>query len=320
MADSVCDIFDVFCEEKISAIASDWPDHIWVVACRHRDHTSNQELTWDRINHFVFAQPISGASEVGHCKSQSEFDALLIALTAEKGSGQDAILLSRYLELGFALQLTIADGDCAPDTVAIQESRNRSLHIWTAIRHEVSDSLKTLAAEPWFQSCFQCCQEWQPPVIEEIIDLEEGADQLVGAGKDDVGTGTLAAAESCPPGLLESVLASTSAVAAPSPLAPAVAAPSFLVGIAQPDETTPKLAESSPPPLPPPDDDSGDESEYADLVVPVESENIEPSDAVVLHWAMSRTSKGAEVLAISDCSADMANIIALEELIQIRRE
>ena len=320
MADTACDLFDVFVHPDIRAISLDWPDHIWVVACRHGDHATSEALTWDRVTHFVFAQPINDTTDVGHCKSHSDVEPLLAAICEKECTGQDAVLISRYLDLGFAVALTVDDGDCACDTIAICKSRIRNFLTWCSIRQITSLSMKTLASEPWFRDCFQACQEWQPPVLVDEISLEEVEDELADAGKPDLGTGALGFAESCPAGLMDAVLGS-SPLPAPAPLASADVSASVPVGIAQPDETKPAIEEK--PPLPPPHDSlehsSGDDSEDSDCV-PTISEKLEPSDAVVLHWALSRTPRGQEILEISDSTADMANIIALEELIQMRRE
>ena len=69
-----------------------------------------------------------------------------------------------YARLGFHIYFTAAQGDCAPDSIALDLGFGSTPLVWKQIRAEVADSMFDLRHTHWFRECFQACQEFDDAV------------------------------------------------------------------------------------------------------------------------------------------------------------
>ena len=292
-AGNVIDLYETFAAPEIFAVSRSWTDTIFVVACRCGYYESGDE-SWDKVNHFVHALPMANVTVASAGLSLADFKAAH-AMSMEDCSSEEADLVSKYLDRGYAVQLTVSDGNCACDTIAIHETSPRTILTWGKTRQLCRDTMIQLSGEQWFQDVFQVAGEWEAPKpVEGVISVEDKP-----AGD--------CAENDCNKPLLESL----------SDLFDAPIIEAFL--------------EQPPPPLPPPlgDPDAPlssaveDDSEEEELELEHEPQKpLEPSDAVVLTWALRRTTQGNTLLSDhgEPTDQDVSNIIALEDLIQLRRE
>ena len=102
---------------------------------------------------------MTAETAIGTSLSPADFEsavAKMLLSTPECCSHENALLISKYLDWGYAVQLTGATGECAVDTIAIDTSRARSQVTFRAVRNLTSDTMVSLSGEPWFQDAFQC--------------------------------------------------------------------------------------------------------------------------------------------------------------------
>ena len=291
---NVCDLFSTLCTPEIAAQSTQWTSRIWVIACRCGEYHEVIDSV-DRANHFVYALPMTETTDEGHSFSEADFqNHISLCLQAVNCSDQEAILISSYLEWGYAVQLTRSDGDCAIDVIAIHKSCARNGANFISIRNTTYDAMIGLADQTWFQQAFQVAGEWNPPpnappASDQASDVSDDSDEDKDHGEDNVASGD-----------------------GPTPPLPAA---SDAEAAAEPTDSLDEgaiameAAES--------DSDSILSDEPHELSAPVD-----PSDAVVLKWGMSRTDKGRELLDGYGAAteSDVRNIIALEELIELRRQ
>ena len=267
--DYVCDVFCVFCSPEILEISSQWASTVYVIACLCGNRGDIDHTSWATVNHFVHAYPLNANVGVvdltlsGEAHKAKFDDYLSMCLSADSVSFADAKLISSYLDWGWALQLTVEDGDCGINVMAIHKTLPLTASTFRAERLRLSSAQRALADEEWYKAVFECCQEWQKPAAVAEAKLE----------KKDLGELDADANSSEPP-------------------------------VASEHEPS----------------DSDSESSVVDQPN-ANDEPAGPSDAVVLSWAMKKTQKGSELLEDhgepDEC--DVQNIIALEELIELRK-
>ena len=307
-----CDVIDIFCAPEIAEQASSWDSCIWVVGCQ-AGHAPESDFHCGKVNHFVHALPTRPETAAGTRLTQQDFEnALDKACTSNLTvSSGDCNLLLQYLDWGYALLLTIDDGDCACDTIAVYESTDRTPLYYKRTRDITADAMDTLSYEHWFQEAFRSCQEWEPA-------KEAGAVVCIDAETDGCEGGI---SSSSAPAL--TVDAPMGAAAVQSVVHDSeVGEAELLSSVLAVDDIPP----SSPPPPATPrqeDSDSDDSVEWEEAQPPIAP--VEPSDAMVLSWGMQRTSRGREELEVIGgidnwSQEDVANILALEEIIALRRE
>ena len=288
-AGNIVNLFDTFTTPDIAAISHSWTDTICVVACRAGYYESGDE-SWDRVNHFVHATPMRGVTVASAGPSAVDFQ-VAFALAMEDCSSEEADLISKYMERGYALQLTVCDGNCPCDTIAIHQNRARSALTWNQTRQLCSDTMNNLSSEQWFQDMFKAAGEWAPP---------KPPDGVVSIDDEPIGGGEPEASNLVETSLIEAFVEQ------------------------HPSEPPPLPPPSSPPPPKSPIlSPAVSDSEEDELAIGADPDKpLEASDAVVLTWAMRRTTQGSQLLANygQPADEDVKNIIALEELVQIRRE
>ena len=75
---------------------------------------------------------------------------------------------------------TVAQGDCAFDTMAFWAGGARDLGTWKRLRQEIAQAVADHALDPEWQSAFQCCGEYDSPKAE---DAQSGTSALAGASR-----------------------------------------------------------------------------------------------------------------------------------------
>jgi hypothetical protein len=309
-----CDVFATFCVPEIANETESWDACIWPVGCQ-AGHAVESDFHCGKVDHFVHALPTRPETAAGTRLTQKDFEvALDKACTANlSASSGYCKLLCQYMDWGYALVLTIDNGDCAPDTIAVYESTGRTPLDYKRTRDLTADTMDTLSCEPWFQEAFRSCQEWEP------------------AQKDGAVVCLDAETEGCEGGISSSSSSSAPALTVDAPMGADVV-PGLVHDVEMGDAEllSHVLAVSEmPPPLPPPpdsprsDDSDGDSVEWEKPELP--SAPLEPSDAIVLNWAMQRTSLGREKCEEAGgfdnwSQEDVENVIAVEELIRVRKE
>jgi hypothetical protein len=264
-------VFQAFCSPEIHAISATWTSTVYVVACTCGKPGGFDQVSWATVNHFVHAYPLNETVEgvvdlnLADDEHKAKFeDHLNACLAADSVTNADATLISSYLDWGWALQLTVEDGDCGINVMAIHKALPLTAGSFRAERLSVSSAQRGLAGEEWYKDAFECCQEWSK--LDDATDAE-----------------------------LEKL---------------------FL------DETDADATSSEPPAASEHEPADSDSESSVQEQPNAEEEPVGPSDAVVLCWAMKKTKKGTELLEDhgepEDC--DVQNIIALEELIQLRKE
>ena len=217
------------------------------------------------------------------------------------------------MDWGYALVLTIDNGDCAPDTIAVHESTGRTPLDYKRTRDLTADTMDRLSCEHWFQAAFRSCQEWEPA-------QEDGAVVCLDAETEGCEGGSSSSSSSSAPAL--TVDAPMGADAVPGLVHDSERGDAKLLShVLAVDDMPPSFA--PPPPSPMPDESDDDSVEYEKPEPP--NVPLEPSDAMVLSWGMQRTSVGREKLEEAGgfhnwSQEDVENVIAVEELIRVRKE
>ena len=215
-------------------------------------------------------------------------------LSAESVSFQDAQLISSYIEWGWATRLTVTNGDCGVNVMAIHKNLPENAISFRKERMSISNAQKDLAGEQWYQDAFQCAGEYEPPAP--------------AGGSSSSSSASVVIVDDC------------------------------LADVLPPLPPLPPPVEDLPPPLGEPVEDlplslcdSSDSDSESSVEHQPEKEDgpIEPSDAVVVAWATERTAAGRQQLESywGDCGKgffgatdeDVKQIVALEELIQLRK-
>lgn len=215
-------------------------------------------------------------------------------LSAESVSFQDAQLISSYIEWGWATQLTVTTGDCGVHVMAIHKHLPVNAISFRKERMSISDAQKDLAGEQWYQDAFQCAQEYEPPDPAGGSSSSSSASVVI---VDDCLADVLPPLPPLPPPVED--------------LPPQLGEPVL--------DLTPGLCDSS---------DSESESSVEDQPEK-EDGPIEPSDAVVVAWALESSAAGKQTLkswhgdtgkdSFGASDEDVKQIVALEELIQLRK-
>ena len=117
-----------------------------------------------RLNHFVYACALNGketsestSAEVNALMEES----LALQLSGPSLSSSQALFFQRYLDLGFIVFFTAAQGDCAADVCARHKGLPSEPPSWKSIRTAASRSMRELRHEAWFRDAFVACQEFQ---------------------------------------------------------------------------------------------------------------------------------------------------------------
>lgn len=194
------DLFSTFTLPDIAATAATWTSHIYVVACKACGAGALDEADWSTVNHFLHANPLSAEVVPNGSADQSleVFEGhLRECLSGSDHSDLEALLITRYISWQWAIQLTVADGNCAVDSIAIHEQRPRTIVIFRGIRVATGKEMRTLSTVDWFRRCFVCAQEYAPraPVVHAPIVLDDDA------GGDGVGDGDSVASDGYEPGI-----------------------------------------------------------------------------------------------------------------------
>lgn len=306
-----CDVIDIFCAPEIAEQAASWDSCIWVVGCQ-AGQAPESDFHCGKVNHFVHALPTRPETAAGTRLTQQDFEnAVDKACTSNQtASSGDCNLLLQYLDWGYALLLTIDDGDCACDTIAVYESTDRTPLYYKRTRDITADAMDTLSYEHWFQEAFRSCQEWEPA-------QEAGAVVCLDAESNGCEGGI--SSSSAPALTVDAPMgaAAVQSVVHDSEVGEAELLSSVLAVDNKPPSSPP------PPATPRPADSDSDSCEWEEPQPPTAP--VEPSDAMVLSWGMQRTDRGREKLeeigGIDNWSQeDVANILALEEIIALRRE
>ena len=85
--------------------------------------------------------PLQPGQGVGKC-SAAELETYLDRCLSIATDVHSANLIATYLAWGYALRMTVADGDCPVDAVAIQQGRPRTGATYKAIRELTADAMQ----------------------------------------------------------------------------------------------------------------------------------------------------------------------------------
>ena len=308
-----CDVFATFCVPEIANETESWDACIWPVGCQ-AGRAVESDFHCGKVNHFVHALPTRPETAAGTRLTQKDFEnaldkACAANLTASSGYCK---LLWQYMDWGYALVLTIDNGDCAPDTIAVHESTGRTPLDYKRTRDLIADTMDRLSCEHWFQTAFRSCQEWEPA-------QEDGAVVCLDAETEGCEGGSSSSSSSAP---ALTVDAPMGADAVPGLVHDSERGDAKLLShVLAVDDMPPSFA--PPPPSPMPDESDDDSVEYEKPEPP--NAPLEPSDAMVLSWGMQRTSVRREKLEEAGgfdnwSQEEVENIIAVEELIRVRKE
>ena len=145
------------------AEAASWRPCIYPAACRvHDGEVLPADGDVPGVNHFVHTS--GGAVDVvdlsddtaGLGQAVNEQQELSMS---DEGRGS---LAAFYAAQGRVVQFTVAQGDCAPDCVAIDRGLPSRPQTWKRIRQEVASTMMGLRNAVWYRTAFQACQEFAP--------------------------------------------------------------------------------------------------------------------------------------------------------------
>ena len=293
---------------------------MYVIACR-AGSSSVASNSWGTVNHFVHGFPLRAG--VGGCDvdvSLSDEDRqstiehhLDKCLSAESITFNDGILIATYFDWGWGVRLTVETGDCGVHVMVIHRNQNADALSFQRERQIIASAQRALASEAWYQEAFACAQECIP--TETAIVPPVG--MMPYANKVPVSTANSSAAH-------ESL--ETGAPGDEPPAHPSSAHGDCEPPILENGAGDPPARMGGAPPDPIASDDSDSESSQCSIATETDGIDapVAQSDAVVLEWGMDRTEHGKGLIekhfpnGIHE--ADVQNLIALDELIQLRKE
>ena len=110
-----------------------------------------------RVNHFVLLEPFGDMPPPK--MDISDWKGHLAAARMHIEPTDAAHLAGYYMDFGFAVVFTAANGDCAPDTCANFERRASDPAAWKDMRLRVAHTIRSVLATKWAQEAFGAAQE-----------------------------------------------------------------------------------------------------------------------------------------------------------------
>ena len=148
--------------------ASKWEKVIWPVSCRVCDAgvlPAAEGSILPVLNHFVLAKRATEAAVDAPIETVNmvrEYMSRRSMLRQDSSSRGD--VAAHYARLGFDIYFSAAQGDCAPDSIALELGFGSTPVVWKQVRAAVADSMFDLRHTEWFRECFQACQEFDDAV------------------------------------------------------------------------------------------------------------------------------------------------------------
>lgn len=144
-------------------LASMWTTTMTPIACRATTDGSclpALDGVSPAVNHFVLGN-CSNETACGLVPDANAVsDALQHAAHLDNTACGRGDLASYYNARGVAVYFTVAQGDCAADTIALHFGLDSSPVVWQGIRDKAATSMYGLRHTAWFRECFAACCEY----------------------------------------------------------------------------------------------------------------------------------------------------------------
>ena len=151
---------------SLLALAAPSPEEIGPVACAGATLEAHYDAEGRfHASHFVLGVPVAGEECARAHAAFAERSGSVISAPRS--------LHTAALSAGYGCILTVADGDCGPDTMCMLKGWGRSLTNRRSIRAALAEALRDCAEDPAWQSAWVACQENVPhPAVREDIAWE----------------------------------------------------------------------------------------------------------------------------------------------------
>ena len=170
------DVFEMFMPtEMYVEEAMTWTTHAFLIACYSADMGEVDRLRVSDVNHFVSCVPLDEnvlhSAGNGIKKEALPTASELVAafkkqlyntLQRPVGATEEATFLDNYMSLGWAVNFTVCNGDCAPHSLASSMGLgDDGITTFIKIRRLAAASMRKLAPCKWFADALKAAEIYE---------------------------------------------------------------------------------------------------------------------------------------------------------------